>query len=105
MDQVTQHNVAQMESLRSTAQALAVEGQQLQALVGRFHLGDAHAAHPTATVAPRPAPAMPVLAVAAAGKANGVHRQARPAPGAAGEGASAAVRSARGGADEGFEEF
>ncbi len=38
MDQVTQANAAQTEELSSTAQALAVQAEQLQALVGRFKL-------------------------------------------------------------------
>ena len=40
MDQVTQANAAQTEELTSTAQALAGQAGELQALVGRFKLGD-----------------------------------------------------------------
>ena len=38
MDQVTQANSAQTEELSSTAQSLATQAEQLQALVGRFKL-------------------------------------------------------------------
>jgi len=106
MDQVTQHNVAQMEALRSTAQDLALEGQQLQALVGRFHLGTGSAAQPVLTER-RPAPAMPLLATAGPAKSsNGVHRHERGAAERVAEPAhgTAAARPARA-ADEGFEEF
>ena len=106
MDQVTQHNVAQMESLRSTAQDLAVAGQQLQGLVGRFHLGGASAAA-HAPASRRGAPAMPAVAVAGPAKsANGVHRRERTAPAVehAAEGSPAAANRP-GRADDGFEEF
>ena len=39
MDQVTQSNAAQTEELTSTAQSLAAQAEELQALVGRFKLG------------------------------------------------------------------
>jgi methyl-accepting chemotaxis protein len=43
MDQVVQDNAAQTEQLSSTAQSLAGQAEQLQALVGRFRLAsDAH---------------------------------------------------------------
>jgi len=45
MDQVTQGNAAQTEELSSTAQSLAAQAEQLQALVGGFKVGsDRHAA-------------------------------------------------------------
>ena len=43
MDQVTQSNAAQTEELTSTAQALAAQAAELQAMVGRFKLGDGQA--------------------------------------------------------------
>ena len=63
MDQVTQSNAAQTEELSSTAQALAGQAGELQALVGRFKLGDGGRAGGTSSVpasglgAPRPAAA------------------------------------------------
>jgi methyl-accepting chemotaxis protein len=39
MDRVVQTNVAQTQQLSATAQAMAEQGRQLQALVGRFRLG------------------------------------------------------------------
>jgi methyl-accepting chemotaxis protein len=54
MDQVVQGNAAQTEELSSTAQALAAQAAELQALVGRFRLGDEDA-----TSMPRQAPATP----------------------------------------------
>jgi methyl-accepting chemotaxis protein len=39
MDRITQASAAQTEELSSTAQALAVQAEQLQSLVGRFVLG------------------------------------------------------------------
>ena len=53
MDQVTQSNAAQTEELSSTAQALAGQAAELQALVGRFKLGDGGRAGGTS-----PAPAI-----------------------------------------------
>jgi methyl-accepting chemotaxis protein len=41
MDQVVQQNAAQTEELSSTAHALSAQADQLEALVGRFTLGDA----------------------------------------------------------------
>jgi len=38
MDQVVQGNAAQVEELSSTAQSMAGQGQQLQAMVKRFRL-------------------------------------------------------------------
>ncbi len=40
MDQVTQSNAAQTEELSSTAQSLAAQAEEMQALVGRFKLGE-----------------------------------------------------------------
>jgi methyl-accepting chemotaxis protein len=56
MDQVMQSNAAQTEELSSTAQALAAQGKQLQALVARFTLDDGSGAAPVSpAAAPRPA--------------------------------------------------
>jgi methyl-accepting chemotaxis protein len=46
MDQVVQSNAAQTEELSSTAQSLSGQAQQLQALVGRFKLGQVTHATP-----------------------------------------------------------
>jgi predicted HAD superfamily Cof-like phosphohydrolase len=43
VDQVTQTNAAQTEELSSTAQAVTMQAEQLQALVGRFALAGAKA--------------------------------------------------------------
>src|SRR5258706_5113030 len=40
MDRVVQSNAAETEEVPSTAQSLRAQAQQLQALVGRFKLGD-----------------------------------------------------------------
>ncbi len=59
MDHVVQSNAAQTEQLSATAHSMAEQGRQLQALVGRFKLGDesqaqmhatAHAYEPTTPV-------------------------------------------------------
>jgi methyl-accepting chemotaxis protein len=84
MDQVVQANAAQTEELSATAQTLATQARELQALVGRFRLGDATggpgapaasaAPRPPAgwrTAAPRPAPAAPALATANGSRAHG----------------------------------
>jgi methyl-accepting chemotaxis protein len=42
MDQVTQQNSAQTEELSSTAQSLATQAEQLQALVAQFIVDDRH---------------------------------------------------------------
>ena len=78
MDQVTQSNAAQTEELSSTAQALAGQAGELQALVGRFKLGDGGGAGGTSSLpasglgAPRPAaaarPATPGRRVMDAGR-------------------------------------
>jgi methyl-accepting chemotaxis protein len=81
MDQVVQANAAQTEELSSTAQTMAAQAQQLQALVGRFELGDEHAravpgAQPAAAPAGGTAPAAsPARVLTAARRAV-----ARPAP-------------------------
>jgi methyl-accepting chemotaxis protein len=60
MDLVVQANAAQTDALASTAQTLATQASQLQALVGRFELeGGRHAAGP---VPAPPAPLPPPLA-------------------------------------------
>ena len=66
MDHVTQSNAAQTEELAATAESLASQAMQLQALVGRYQLGDAsisavvakpHVKRPSDTKAvARPAP-------------------------------------------------
>lgn len=61
MDQVTQGNASQTEELSGTAESLAGQAQELQALVSRFQLGhdqpaSAPAARPAAVAAIRPAP-------------------------------------------------
>ena len=66
LDQVTQSNAAQTEELSSTAQALAGQAGELQAMIGRFKLGDDGAAGaswpvpPIGIAAARPAAARPV---------------------------------------------
>ena len=40
MDRVVQNNTAQTQQLSATAKAMAEQGRQLEALVGRFRLGD-----------------------------------------------------------------
>jgi methyl-accepting chemotaxis protein len=52
MDGVVQSNAAQTEELSSTAHALAAQAQDLQALLGRFHIAEATASSP---MAPEPA--------------------------------------------------
>jgi methyl-accepting chemotaxis protein len=85
MDQVTQANAAQTEELSSTAQALAAQAGQLQALVGRFRLDTGapgareastipppRAGAPAASRAPRqPRPAAPELAAAVPAATHG----------------------------------
>ena len=64
MDQVTQRNAAQTEELTATAEALASQGEQLQALVGKFKLSaTATVAAPVAHVA-RPVAKKPVKTAA-----------------------------------------
>jgi methyl-accepting chemotaxis protein len=57
MDQVTQSNSSQMEQLSSTAQSLAAQAEELQALVARFKVEDGSAARTAATAATRTPPA------------------------------------------------
>ncbi len=81
MDHVTQANAVQTEELSATAQALATQAQQLQALVGRFklsvHSGTAVEASPAPPPAePRTRPAAqeqiaPLVAVGSAADAQG----------------------------------
>jgi methyl-accepting chemotaxis protein len=55
MDQVVQANAAQTEELSSTAQTLATQARELQALVGRFRLADdGPVARPASTPAASP---------------------------------------------------
>ena len=65
MDEVVQENVAQTETLASTAQALAARALELQTLVGRFKLDagpgpapDAPAPMPLPRIVPPPAPTL-----------------------------------------------
>ena len=84
MDQIVQANAAQTEELSSTAQTLAAQAEHLQALVGRFNIGDeADAGRPEAAPVPpaaRPRPAapartrQPAVALAAAGAGLGSRR-------------------------------
>jgi methyl-accepting chemotaxis protein len=55
VDHVTQANAAQTEELSATAQALATQAQQLQALVGRFKLSADSGMAVEAATAPSPA--------------------------------------------------
>ena len=109
MDQVTQANAAQTEELSSTAQSLAAQAEQLQALVGRFKLDDgtrAAAKRPAeapAHAAPKPAPgARPAghERRAGEGKPRGVRKTDEPVLAAVPAGNGAAHHK-----DEGFEEF
>jgi methyl-accepting chemotaxis protein len=84
MDQIVQANAAQTEELSSTAEILATQAEHLQALVGRFNIGDeADAGRPEAAPVPRaarPRPAapahtrQPAVALAAAGARRGSRR-------------------------------
>ena len=62
MDHVTQSNAAQTEELAATAESLASQATQLQALVGRYNLGDA----PAVAVAAKPSADRPKAAKPAA---------------------------------------
>ena len=71
MDQVTQANASQTEELSSTAEGLASQAEQLQALVARFKLDDStHRPVAKASTAPTPSTA----------KRAGAKKAARPAP-------------------------
>jgi methyl-accepting chemotaxis protein len=116
MDQVTQANAAQTEELSSTAQALATQARELQALVGRFKLddGDAPAAgSPPAATAAAAGPAAVASVPSPAHRATGPSRPLAPPsrqtrPGRARPAAPPAeptpVGAPRGNQD-GFEEF
>jgi methyl-accepting chemotaxis protein len=95
MDGVVQENAAQTEELTSTAQALAHQAQQLQALVGSFRLAEG----PPAAVAVVPGPAQPARPAARA--------VARPADGPAPARPSrlAGLNGSHAHARDGFEEF
>ncbi len=73
MDGVVQTNAAHSEELSSTAQALAAQAAELQALVGRFKVGDVAGGPEPGAVAlrkearTRPIPARPVLTGAGGG--------------------------------------
>ena len=64
MDRVVQANTEQTQQLSDTAQAMAEQGRQLEALVGRFNVGE-HA-QPHAELASDPAGAYPKPALAVA---------------------------------------
>ena len=103
MDQVTQSNAAQTEELSSTAQSLAAQADELQALVRRFKLGH-HAAGPrvTASAAATPKAAMRAAARPAAKSAP------RPATSRKAEPELVGAHAGNGhghGARDGFEEF
>ena len=89
MDQITQANAAQTEELSTTAQALAHQAEQLQALVDRFRLNQA------------PAPAAPAVR-ALVPPPPAVRRAARPLERVA---VPAAVGNGRHRDADGFEEF
>jgi len=89
MDQITQANAAQTEELSTTAQALAHQAEQLQALVDRFRLNQAPAPAAPAVRAPVPPP-------------PAVRRASRPLERV---GVPAAVGNGRHRDADGFEEF
>jgi methyl-accepting chemotaxis protein len=96
MDQITQSNAAQTEELSSMAQALAVQSQQLQSLVGRFKLAQGTAAPSAAPATPPAVPKTPVRTPSA---------KAMPKPS---ESVLVGTGSGNGsvrGKDDGFEEF
>jgi methyl-accepting chemotaxis protein len=92
MDLVVQTNAAQTDGLASTAQALATQAAQLQALVGRFKLD---ALRPATPAPPAPGPLPP-----AAVPAKSPSLAAAGARGSNGNG-----HRANAFADDGFEEF
>jgi methyl-accepting chemotaxis protein len=92
MDQITQANAAQTEELSTTAQALADQAEQLQALVDRFRLNQAPApAAPAAPAVRAPLPPPPVVR--------------RPSPPLERLAAPVAVGNGRHRDADGFEEF
>jgi hypothetical protein len=102
MDQVVQSNSGQTEELSSTAQSLAAQAVGLQALVGRFKLGD-HTAGPRAVSAATRAKSAVPSAVKPAAKSGPVVVK----PGKA-EPALVVAHAGNGhghGARDGFEEF
>jgi methyl-accepting chemotaxis protein len=106
MDQVTQSNSAQTEELSSTAQSLAAQAEQLQALVGRFKLASGSGAAHITQVATKPTiksvPTKAMLVKPAAGTQAGndtVHHVE-----AARHSKSASINGAAKG-QAGFEEF
>jgi methyl-accepting chemotaxis protein len=99
MDQVTQANAAQTEELSSTAQSLAAQAEQLQALVGRFKLADGHRAVTQAPMVEAAAPKRAAKSVPKALPAKGGSKKVA-------EPVLAGARAGNGhGADDGFEEF
>jgi len=99
MDRLTQSNAAQTEELSSTAQALAVQAEQLQALVARFLL---ERAEPAGTAEVR-------MLASAAAAARMTSTRAVPRPPLAARVPVAVTALRRNGptesTDDGFEEF
>ena len=95
MDEVTQSNAAQTEELSSTAQALADQAEELQALVARFELGTGLAAQPE--VVPRTNGHGPAPRIATRGKSLVKPVVARATPTKAGSALVAAGAHAQGG--------
>lgn len=105
MDQVTQTTAARTEALAAAAQTLAEEAEQLQALVGRFVLGDVPDTPP---VRPPAAAVRPPAAVVGTSRvASGLTASTRgPKPGARAAVARALVPDKlRPNQGDGFEEF
>jgi methyl-accepting chemotaxis protein len=107
MDQVTQANAAQTEELSSTAQSLAAQAAQLQALVGGFKVGrDGQvASKPAATGVPAGKPASVARPVgherrALDGKPRGMRKTDEPVLAAVPAGNGKGQHK-----DDGFEEF
>jgi methyl-accepting chemotaxis protein len=80
MDQSVQSNASQTAELTVTARSLAVQGQQLQTLVGRFRLTDTPAgaapARPAARPAITPPPARPPIERRSGERGSGERRSA-----------------------------
>jgi methyl-accepting chemotaxis protein len=96
MDQVTQSNASQTEELNATAEGLASQAQQLQALVGRFKLNAAAAGAATPVVRVAEKSATPKLAK---------RRIGAPVAKAAAAGAGATPAAAPDEWEKGFEEY
>ncbi len=101
MDQVTQANASQTEELASTAEALANQAGQLQAIVARFNLGQSDG-RSRAVSAPTVAPKATTPTKAASRLGASVRRTSSREPALAGAHAATGSAPAR---DDGFEEF